>query len=89
MRHGTDQLPQQPAGLLLLQSRAAAVSGHGVDVLQQVAAGHQLQHQVGVPAVREGLIQLHLPGPTPLPSPPTRAPPGAQGWGLGMGPARA
>lgn len=63
--HGTDELPEQSAGLLLIQPRAAAAFRHPVDVFQQVAAGCQLQHQVGVLAVPVGLIQPHLPGPHP------------------------
>lgn len=40
--HGAEQLPEQPAGLLLLQPRAAAVVRGCVDVLQQVPTPCQL-----------------------------------------------
>lgn len=86
--HGTDQLPEQPTGLLLFQPWVAAVARHGVDVLQQVPAGRQLQHQVGALAVVVGLIELHLPEPVPsLPSP-KEGLSGAleQGLRMGLGP---
>lgn len=65
MGHSADQLPGQPTGLLLLQPWAAAVVRHRIDVLQQVTASRQLEHQVGALAVLVGLIQLHLPDPHP------------------------
>lgn len=59
------QLPEQSEDFLLLQPWVAEVVQRSVDVLQQVALGHQLRHEL---AALIGLIQLHL-QPTHLPSP--------------------
>lgn len=66
---GTNWLPEESEGFLLLQPWAAEVIQCSLDVLQQVTPGHQLQHE---PAALIGLIQLHL-QPTHLPSPRGRA----------------